>query len=126
MLPKVRIIRRAMLGATLLLLVAPELRAEEPDLAAGKRLFVTNCTSCHGLNATGGAGPNLTDQNYLHGDGYYDIFDVILNGVKNKPMEPWRDRLTVPEIEQVTAYVFSLKDSRPNAKEPTNSYGYMF
>ncbi len=100
--------------------------AEDPEIEAGTRLFATHCAACHGLNGTGAAGPNLTDQASTHGNGYYDIFDVILNGVKDKPMEAWRDRLTVPEIEQVTAYVFSLQASRPKDEETDKSFGYRF
>ncbi len=109
-------------ATAILLLVAPG--AEGSDIVAGKRLFTIHCTSCHGLNGTGGAGPNLTDQTSLHGNGYYDIFDIILNGVKGKPMEAWRDRLTVAEIEQITTYVFSLLASRPKTEESTNPLRY--
>jgi mono/diheme cytochrome c family protein len=119
---------RALFGLALLSFVLGTVcaRAEEPEHDAGKRLFDIHCTHCHGLNGTGGAGPNLTDQTTVHGDGYYDVYDVILNGVRNKPMVSWRDRLTGPEIEQVTDYVFSLMNTRPDTNNPDKNYGYMF
>lgn len=99
--------------------------AGDIDIDAGKRLFTTHCTSCHGIGGIGGAGANLTDADTLHGERTIDIMFTIMNGVKDKPMKPWRGRLTMPEIEQVAAYVSSLHGTS-TAEEATNTFGYMF
>ncbi len=115
---------QALLAAVAVMGATQTLADEPAEIVAGKRIFSVHCASCHGLNGTGGAGPNLTDEASIFGNGYYDIFDVVLNGVKDKPMESWRDRLTVAEIEQVTAYIVSLHGSRPGAKPATNPLRY--
>ena len=115
---------RLALFLLLALAFAPPAMAENNDaIEAGKALFSTHCTSCHGIAARGAAGPNLTDAATYFGNGYYDFFDVILNGVKDKPMEAWRDRLTVPEIEQICAYLVHLQETSSNATEATNELG---
>ena len=99
--------------------------ADDIDLDAGKRLFTTHCTSCHGIGGIGGAGAKLEDDASLHGARMIDIVFTIMNGVKNKPTKPWRGRLTMTEIEQVAAYVHSLHGTS-TAEKATNDYGYMF
>ena len=50
-------------SALLLALAAPPLvaqRGAEADGAAGQALYQKYCTACHGGNAQGGHGPNLT------------------------------------------------------------------
>ena len=99
--------------------------ADDIDIDAGKRLFTAHCTSCHGIGGIGGAGAKLDDDASLHGARMIDIVFTIMNGVKNKPMKPWRGRLTMTEIEQVAAYVHSLHGTS-TAEKATNDYGYMF
>src|SRR5579883_3331508 len=36
-------------------------------VSAGEKTFSTTCASCHGEKLTGGIGPNLVDQTWLHG-----------------------------------------------------------
>src|SRR3954470_17037527 len=75
-----------------------------------------NCYACHGDNAQGAVGPNLTDAEWLHSDGSYDaIVKQITTGVtaeesKSKiPMPPkGGSQITDDEVKAVAAYVFSL------------------
>ena len=60
---------------------------EKPeDIEAGKQTFIANCTACHGKLANGklgendGAGPNLTDNYWLHGGSIQDIFKSVKYG----------------------------------------------
>ena len=112
-------------GLSLLIALAFALpaKADDADIAAGAALFATHCSSCHGIAARGAAGPNLRDEATYYGNGYDDIFDVILNGVKNKPMKAWRDRLTVSEIEQICTYIVHLQNTNDGATEATNELG---
>ncbi len=61
-----------------------------PDAAAaalGQKLFSTNCSFCHGANATGAEGPNLVRSSVvLHDDKGELIAPVIHNGRADKGM----------------------------------------
>ena len=40
------------------------------------------CYACHGANAQGAVGPNLTDSEWIHGDGSYDfIVATVTSGI---------------------------------------------
>ena len=74
------------------------------------------CYACHGTNAEGGVGPSLTDGEWLHGDGSYDmIVATITSGVpadkakKGIPMPPkGGSSISDEEVKAVAAYVYSL------------------
>ena len=56
-------------------------------MAIGERLFMNNCSQCHGSDARGSKGfPNLTDNDWLHGGTPDKIKDNITKGrVGNMP-----------------------------------------
>ena len=86
------------------------------SIAAGKTTFTRYCAVCHGINAEGGSGsdisppaPDLTDAVWLHGSTDGEIFYTIKNGVPpDLAMEPWGDRIKDPDIWNVVNYVRSL------------------
>ncbi|GAA4495902.1 hypothetical protein GCM10023172_08430 [Hymenobacter ginsengisoli] len=89
------------------------------DLSAGKGIFVTNCAPCHGPNAEGKVGPNLTDEYWLHGGEINHVYKTIKFGVQGKGMVAWKGKLSGKQILQVASYVQSLQGSKPaGAKEP--------
>lgn len=58
----------------------------EKDLRQG-RLFVNGyCSRCHGKEATGGKGPNLTSGRFRHGSSDEAIFRNIQNGIRGTGM----------------------------------------
>ena len=62
--------------------------AQTPDtarVAAGQRLFESNCTACHGQNAKGGRGPNLTGR-LRHGSLESEMADNITGGIAGTQM----------------------------------------
>jgi cbb3-type cytochrome c oxidase subunit III len=81
-----------------------------------------NCYACHGANAQGAVGPNLTDAEWIHSDGSYDaIVKQITTGVtaedsKSKiPMPPkGGSDITDDEVKAVAAYVYSLSHKQPS------------
>ena len=87
-------------------------------IAKGDTIFHKNgmCYACHGANAEGTVGPNLTDAEWLHGDGSYDmIVATVTSGVpadkakKGIPMPPkGGSSITDEEVKAVAAYVYSL------------------
>ncbi|RSK50018.1 cbb3-type cytochrome c oxidase N-terminal domain-containing protein [Hymenobacter rigui] len=89
------------------------------DLASGKTLFATNCAPCHGPNAEGKVGPNLTDEYWLHGGEVNHLYKTIKFGVQGKGMVAWKGKLSGKQILQVSSYILSLQGSKPaGAKEP--------
>ncbi len=83
-------------------------------LAAGRATFNANCVSCHGKNAEGNVGPNLTDDSWKNVTNVEDIARVIANGAANGSMPAWRNRLShVNQIVLTAAYVASLRGSKP-------------
>ncbi len=88
-------------------------------LSEGKDIFIANCVACHGKNAQGIIGPNLTDQYWIHGGGIKNVFKTIKYGVPAKGMLTWEGKLNPREIQEVASYVLSLQGSNPpNAKAP--------
>ena len=88
-------------------------------IGAGKELFAQNCTACHGANAEGKVGPNLTDAFWLHGGSVKRIFHTLTEGVPAKGMIAWKRQLNPLQIQQVASYIMSLQGSNPaGAKDP--------
>ncbi|TPE45902.1 c-type cytochrome [Pontibacter mangrovi] len=96
-----------------------EALTDAASIDAGKSIFSTNCAACHGQEAQGAVGPNLTDEYWLHGGDVNEIFKTVKFGVPAKGMVPWQGKLTKDQILQVSSYILSLKGTNPaNAKEP--------
>ena len=84
----------------------------------GKTLFggAGLCLACHGPDGKGGVGPNLTDQQWHHGDGSYEALvklitaGVPLNDSKTGQMMPPKGGSGISEadVQAVAAYVWSL------------------
>ncbi|MFD0764355.1 cbb3-type cytochrome c oxidase N-terminal domain-containing protein [Mucilaginibacter lutimaris] len=88
-------------------------------LVAGKAIFKSTCAPCHGDNAQGAVGPNLTDEYWLHGDKVNDIFKTIKYGVPAKGMPTWEKQLSPKQIADVANYILSVQGTHPaGAKEP--------
>ena len=87
-------------------------------IAQGDSIFHKDglCYACHGTNAQGSVGPNLTDAEWLHGDGSYDfIVATVTSGVpaekakKGIPMPPkGGSSINEEQVKAVAAYVYSL------------------
>jgi cytochrome c oxidase cbb3-type subunit III len=99
-----------------------EYRARAGDaavIAAGRRVFATNCAACHRADGGGGIGPNLTDGAWIHGAAPSVVHRTIAEGVLAKGMPPWGRLLKPEEVDQVAAYVMSLQGTKPaNPKAP--------
>jgi cytochrome c oxidase cbb3-type subunit 3 len=87
----------------------------------GKAIFkAMNCFACHGINGEGNAiGPNLTDEFWINGCGFQNVFNTIKNGVPAKGMAAFKAQMSDEKIQKVASYVLSLKGTNPaNAKVP--------
>jgi len=90
----------------------------EEIIDRGREVFAGpgNCFGCHGSDATGLVGPDLTDDVWLDAKGsYLAIGRIIANGVTEEqstrgiPMPPkGGSAITEAEIERVAAYVWYL------------------
>jgi cytochrome c oxidase cbb3-type subunit III len=90
--------------------------SESGNIQKGKAIFDGNCVTCHGSNAEGGIGPNLTDKYWLYGGAPGNLFKTVSNGT-SKGMLPWKDKLSPVDIQNVISFVHSLQGSNPaNAK----------
>jgi putative heme-binding domain-containing protein len=68
---------------------------------AGERTFRRHCSGCHGRNAQGGHGPDLTRGG--HSDD--DLVRTISDGVGGTDMEAYRERLQPEEIGSIVAFL---------------------
>ncbi len=92
---------------------------EPADLGAGKKIFDTTCSACHGKLGEGGIGPNFTDQYWIHGGDIKNIFKVVKYGVPQKGMKAWQKDLTPLEMQQVSSFIITLEGTNPpNGKAP--------
>lgn len=78
------------------------------NIAKGKEVFAQNCASCHGPEAKGLVGPNLTDNEWIHGGNPEDIKNTIEKGVAAKGMPTWGPILGAEKVADATAFVYSL------------------
>lgn len=84
--------------------------ADKEALKVGQRLFLQNCSQCHGSNAGGTTGfPNLTDKDWLYGGSPNAIKASLIHGRKAKGMMAWETALGGEQgVKEVAAYVMSL------------------
>lgn len=93
--------------------------ADAAGIAYAKGLFAANCLSCHGDKGQGGAGPNLTDDYWMHKGSLNDVYQSIKHGYPDKGMQPWIQKFNPKEISQLASFVKSLRGTKPaGAKEP--------
>jgi len=88
--------------------VAPLRTAGAADLAAGKRVFDSQCAWCHGTNGTGGNGPMLQRATLRHAATERSLVDIVRNGIPGTEMPSFALALTDRAAWQTAAYVRSL------------------
>ncbi len=84
------------------------LLTEASDLSKGKGIFEKKCVACHGKQAEGVIGPNLTDNYWIHGGDIVSVFKIVKYGKAEKGMQAWKDELNPIEMQQVSSYIKSL------------------
>ncbi len=79
----------------------------------GKQLFSEmNCADCHGFDAKGGMGPNLTSKYWRYGGTPAAIYDSIYEG-RPQGMPAWGKALPPQAIWLIVAYIQSLGGAFP-------------
>lgn len=91
---------------------APAAVAATPTAAAqldAKALYAGKCAMCHGADAKGGFGPNLTAAQYEYGRNREAIFLSIAQGRGNGKMPAFEGQLKREEIYALADYLLTLK-----------------
>lgn len=88
------------------------------QLDAGAKIFQQKCVQCHGPQAAGDIGPNLTDDFWLHGNAPLQVYNTVMNGVQAKGMQAWKDQLGPVRVRQVVAFVLTRKGLNVPGKAP--------
>ena len=92
-------------GADIELVFPPEFLADPEHIAAGKEIWMGQCTLCHGAKAYPGKAPKLKPKRYTPNF----VYDRITNGFRKMP--PWRDVYDAEERMDLVAWVLSRKFS---------------
>ena len=94
-----------------------DLATDDEALKVGQRLFIQNCSQCHGSDAHGTTGfPNLTDKDWLYGGSPEVIKETIMNGRIASGMMAWAGAIGGEQgVKEVAAYVTSLSGRSVNA-----------
>ncbi len=95
------------------------LLTEADALSNGKKIYDTNCATCHGMLGEGGIGPAFADQYWIHGGSIADVFKTVKYGVPEKGMISWQQQLPPREIQEVSSYLLQFEGTTPpNLKDP--------
>jgi len=91
---------------------APAAAATAPAAATpldAKALYAGKCAMCHGADAKGGFGPDLTAKDYEYGKTRQAIFLSISQGRANNKMPAFEGQLKREEIYALADYLLTLK-----------------
>ena len=86
---------------------AAEFAMTPSAIEAGEALYAVNCTACHGAELEGGIGPNLLDDEWIHGGEVEDVLRTVREGVLEKGMLNWEPILGPQGVNRVTAYILA-------------------
>ncbi len=79
--------------------------------ADGQRLFKQLCGPCHGFDARGGQGPDLTDERWAHGGSDAEIYWSMASGVPGTRMREFGSLLTGEELWKIVTFIRSAAGS---------------
>src|SRR5277367_5216797 len=88
------------------------------QIAEGQRLFEASCTACHGQNAKGGRGPDLTGK-LNRGSLESEIVDNIVGGIAGTQMPAFP--MAAENARAIVAYLRSLRGGGPEVPVTGNA-----
>jgi putative heme-binding domain-containing protein len=88
-------------------------KTTKADIAAGAKTFRSHCAACHGYNAEGARGPNLSTGQFNHASTDAELLRVISDGVPGTEMPGLF--YSPDRVWQIVAYLRSL-NNRPKGK----------
>jgi cytochrome c oxidase cbb3-type subunit 3 len=80
---------------------------KEEYLAMGKKEYAERCAACHGADAKGGIGPDLTRKEYKYGKTVQAVTESITEG-RPGGMPPFKNDLSHEKTEGLVQYILSL------------------
>jgi len=99
------------------------LHADRQAQQVGRRLFINNCSTCHGVTGQGAFGfPNLTDDEWIWGEGFDKVKSAVTNG-RQAAMPPWGAALGEEGVEDVTQHVLQLAGKSHDAEAAQRGAG---
>jgi len=95
------------------------------NLEAGRVLYMSPanlCVTCHGANAQGLVGPDLTNEFWKHGCDLEAIMISIKSGFPSMGMPAYGSgvSLTDEQLQQLSSYLISIRGSIPEGAKPPN------
>lgn len=109
---------RILYSATIDPAAIEKLVADQGAVSAGRALYLARCEACHGPDAAGKVGPNLTDRFWIHGGDTKSIYMTISSGYPKLGMPEWRKVLEDEQVQQLTAYLLSVRNTNVPGKAP--------
>ena len=95
------------------------LALDESAVAAGQEIFTAQCAACHDKGQGRiGLGSNLTDEYWVHGGAPTDIHAIVTEGIAEKGMPPWAPILGEQGVNQVVAYVLTMRNTNLEGGKP--------
>lgn len=76
-------------------------------IAAGKKEYEARCAACHGPDAKGGIGPDLTGKQFKYGRTEEDVTESVANG-RPGGMPGFKNDLSREKLGSVVTYILSL------------------
>jgi cytochrome c oxidase cbb3-type subunit III len=80
----------------------------QADIEYGSRIFVAQCSGCHGVNGDQVAGVNLRSGQFRHIFSDNDIRTTVTNGIAGTAMPPFN--FDPPELAGIVAYIRNMRD----------------
>jgi mono/diheme cytochrome c family protein len=93
---------------------------DQASIAVGRKLFTSNCASCHGESGKGDGKSaaaldpkpsDLTDATWKHGQSDGEIYTLIRTGAKQTSMRGYAGRMTAQEIWSLVNFLRTLGPS---------------
>src|SRR5262245_51327804 len=88
-------------------LIAQHVPYLKSEVETGRALFQRSCAGCHGENAKGGRGPDLTSGKWKWGSSESDLERVILKGIPGTQMPPFD--MPDQEAKAIVAFLQSFQ-----------------
>jgi putative heme-binding domain-containing protein len=76
------------------------------EIDAGGRLYLANCTGCHGPEGDGVAGVNFSQGKFRRGASDEDLIRIIVRGIPGTPMPP--SGIAENQVATIVAYLRSM------------------
>lgn len=100
-----------------------ELLTDAESLARGEEIFLgsaNQCATCHGQNAQGLVGPDLTNEYWKHGCDFQSIISSIQTGFPGRGMPAYGSTRKIPDDDLVAlaSYIISLRGTEPEGAKP--------